>query len=432
MLLMIESSMAVRFPSGLRSSSPRFSLSSATTCLRRVCNGFVMRKSNRIGKKNTNGVIRASADHSDPGLERKPKYHPFEEILASNSTESGDARLTPAATSRTIIEVNSKATLIFSGLINDEVQEDIFWPELPYVTDEHGNVYFQVNNDEDFMQILTSENNFVDWVAILEDEVDGMDSDEALEDWAKFETMHSSHPISFAKKLAEVASDDPIDYMDQPPAGLAIQGLLRPALVEEHTIIQRHTLGNQSHKADANHDCKIVKDKPEDLEVINGDRHESGPQDNSVGQGKSEKDESLNNGILFYKLEMIKLELISAQGQQIDVEVEDFMKAQPDAIAHSAAKIISRLKAGGEKTMQALRSLCWRCKGIQVEEATVIGIDTLGFDVRVCSGIQVQTLRFAFQSRATSEYSAERQLNDLLFPRLHHKPQKRKAHQKES
>lgn len=43
------------------------------------------------------------------------------------------------------------------------------------------------------------------------------------------------------------------------------------------------------------------------------------------------------------------------------------MKAQPDAIAHSATKIISRLKAGGEKTTQALKSLCWRLKGIQVE-----------------------------------------------------------------
>jgi len=43
------------------------------------------------------------------------------------------------------------------------------------------------------------------------------------------------------------------------------------------------------------------------------------------------------------------------------------MKAQPDVIAHSASKIISRLKADGEKTLQALKSLCWRCKGIQVE-----------------------------------------------------------------
>lgn len=49
------------------------------------------------------------------------------------------------------------------------------------------------------------------------------------------------------------------------------------------------------------------------------------------------------------------------------VDIEDFMKAQPDAIVHSAAKIISRVKSGGEKTTQALKSLCWRCKGIQVE-----------------------------------------------------------------
>ena len=55
---------------------------------------------------------------------------------------------------------------------------------------------------------------------------------------------------------------------------------------------------------------------------------------------------------------------------QTVVEIEDFMTSQPDAIAHSAAKIISRLKAGGEKTTQALKSLCWRVKGIQVEVNT--------------------------------------------------------------
>lgn len=49
------------------------------------------------------------------------------------------------------------------------------------------------------------------------------------------------------------------------------------------------------------------------------------------------------------------------------VEVEDFLKAKPDAIAHSAADIVSHLKAGGEKTIQALKALCWRCKGMQVE-----------------------------------------------------------------
>ncbi|KAI3800193.1 hypothetical protein L1987_35503 [Smallanthus sonchifolius] len=59
-------------------------------------------------------------------------------------------------------------------------------------------------------------------------------------------------------------------------------------------------------------------------------------------------------------------------------------------------------------------------------EVAVIGVDSLGFDVRVCSGRQVQTLRFAFKKRASSEYSAERQLNNLLFPRIPGKQQKQK------
>ncbi|KAK2653992.1 hypothetical protein Ddye_013848 [Dipteronia dyeriana] len=111
--------------------------------------------------------------------------------------------------------------------------------------------------------------------------------------------------------------------------------------------------------------------------------------------------------------------------QKASVEVEDFRKAQPDAIALASTKIISRLKSGGEKTTQALKALCWRTKGIQVEEAAIIGVDSVGFDLRVCSGTQIQALRFAFNTRATSEYSAEIQLNDVLFPKIHQKPQQR-------
>ena len=96
-----------------------------------------------------------------------------------------------------------------------------------------------------------------------------------------------------------------------------------------------------------------------------------------------------------------------------------------------------------------------------LQEASLIGIDSLGFDLRVCSGTQVQTLRFGFKSRvypigfhqmnllvkisemlltivilclqASSEYSAERQLNELLFPRSNQKVQKvKQARRKES
>uniref|UniRef100_A0A5B6YK02 FMN-binding split barrel n=2 Tax=Davidia involucrata TaxID=16924 RepID=A0A5B6YK02_DAVIN len=448
-----------------------------------------MRRINLVKNRVRASAEKHSGSASGPvGQNPKPsRYHPFEDISDSESME-GETRLTPAETTRTIIEVNSKTTLMFSGFIDDEVHENIFWPDLPYVTDEHGNIYFQVKNDEDILQTLTSEDNFVqviigldttemisemellgrsdidfgveeiddedsdvdddddkddddgeeddeddnyekDWVALLEDEY----SDETLGDWAKLETMRSSHPMYFAKKLTEVVSDVPIDFMDQPPAGLAIQGLIRPAFIEEHSVIQKHMSNHQSSNADTTQVGKIVNDKVEDIGIINGHIHEPGPsQDSSIWAEELEKDENLRNGTSYYKLEMIKIQLISAHGHQTVVEVEDFRNARPDAIAHSAAKIISRLKAGGEKTTQALKSLCLRCKGIQVEEAALIGIDTLGFDMRVCSGTQVQTLRFAFRKQASSEYSAERQLNDILFPRIPHKMQKKKeAHQTE-
>ncbi|CAN4085820.1 unnamed protein product [Withania somnifera] len=375
---------------------------------------------------------------------------------------------------------------MFSGVVNNEVHENIFWPDLPYITDEIGNIYFQVKNDEDILQTLTAEENVVqviigldtaemlselesfgqsevdygiddfddedsdiddeddldeddndddgdsdsdydkDWVAILDDEDQDGDYDESPGDWAKLETMRSSHPMYFAKKIAEVVTDDPVDFMDQPPAGLAIQGLLRPSFLEEHTTFQKQISEDALSDSDLN---QIEKDdhKEKDGIQINGHKHESGSSQDSPSWEELEKDENLRNGTSFYKLEMIRIQLISSNGNQIFVELDDFRRARPDAITHSAAKIISRLKDAGEKTTQALRSLCWRCKGIQ--EVSLIGVDSLGFDLRVCSGTQVQTLRFSFRKRASSEYSAERQLNDLLFPRIHQKSRQKKESQ---
>ncbi|KAL5567883.1 hypothetical protein UlMin_024458 [Ulmus minor] len=448
---------------------------------RRTNCGFITRRSNLI-KNRIRACTRQLGPGSDPIKPNgKPQYHPFEEIAKSTLENGEDALLTSSETARTIIEVNSKATVMLSSLINDEVQENVIWPELPYVTDEHGNIYFQVKDSEDSVKTLTSENNFVqviigmdttemidemelsgpseidfgieeiededsdveddedeeeeddddddydtDWVAVLEDEEED-DSDMSLGDWAKLETMRSSHPMYFAKKIAQVTSDDPVDWMEQPPASLAIQGLLRPAFIEEHPVIQKRLSNQQGSNIDINQVGETMVENSEDLDRINGHKFESeSSQDSANMADELEKDEISTNGTAFYKLEIMKIQLYSAHGHQTVVEVEDYMKAQPDAIAHSAAKIISRLKAGGENTTQALKSLCWRLKGIQVEEATLIGVDSLGFDLRICAGTQVQTLRFSFDTRATSEYGAERQLNDLLFPRIHHKPQKMK------
>uniref|UniRef100_A0A0A9DCP3 Uncharacterized protein n=1 Tax=Arundo donax TaxID=35708 RepID=A0A0A9DCP3_ARUDO len=151
------------------------------------------------------------------------------------------------------------------------------------------------------------------------------------------------------------------------------------------------------------------------------------------GAGDEPQKDKKESGATFFKVEVLSIELITAYGTEPKVKIEEYRKARPDIIAHSALNIISRLRTGGDKITQALKSLCWRCKAIQVEEAAVIGVDCLGFDLRVCSGTQVQTLRFAFPTKATSEFGAEKQIHELLFPRnTHQEGQSPQARKKES
>ncbi|KAG2558087.1 hypothetical protein PVAP13_8NG132000 [Panicum virgatum] len=212
-----------------------------------------------------------------------------------------------------------------------------------------------------------------------EDDDDGEDDeDDDLPSWSNLETVNSCHPLYFAKMIVETATKSNIDWLDRPPASLVVEGQLRPAFAEESTMVAKH----------------LSSDEPQ-----------------------KDKKES---GATFFKVEVLSIELITAYGTEPKVKIEEYRKARPDIIAHSAPNIISRLRAGGDKITQALKSLCWRCKAIQVEEAAVIGVDCLGFDLRVCSGTQVQTLRFAFPTKATSEFSAEKQIHELLFPRNTH------------
>lgn len=103
--------------------------------------------------------------------------------------------------------------------------------------------------------------------------------------------------------------------MDQPPAGLAIQGVLRPAYVEESSVINKYMLDSQSKDEEAN---PISEGKEEYLGVINGHRHEFEPsQDGPDTEEELQKDQISGNGTSYYKLEFVKIHLISAHGNQV-------------------------------------------------------------------------------------------------------------------
>ncbi|CAA7056024.1 unnamed protein product [Microthlaspi erraticum] len=488
---MIESVMAVRLSTGFCSSTallqyrPAPSTEEGVSCFhyasRRVFqpqrlnnsagSGFLKYSRDCLTRKHPRkNRTQATAEYldsaSDPEKQTgKSRYHPSEEIKASLPQNAGDSRLSPAETTRTIIEVNNKGTLMLTGSIGDGVHENILWPDIPYITDQNGNLYFQVKEDEDIMKSVTADNNYVQvivgfdtmemikemelmglsdsdfetdddesegeddseddgdededgdeegWVAVLEDEDededddeddddddedDDDDDDESLGDWANLETMRSCHPMYFAKRMTEVASNDPVDWMDQPSAGLAIQGLLSHILVEDYSEIEKKLAELKSTSTNGNKDEENLQKKIEDSNKDDGD-----------------ESEKKRNAVAFYKLEMIRIQLITAQGDQTEVEVEDVRKAQPDAIAHASAGIISRLEESGNKLAEALRSLCWRHNGIQAEEVKLLGIDSLGFDLRLCAGAKIESLRFAFSTRATSEDDAEGLIRELLFP----------------
>uniref|UniRef100_A0A1J3E808 Uncharacterized protein n=1 Tax=Noccaea caerulescens TaxID=107243 RepID=A0A1J3E808_NOCCA len=422
------------------------------------CNSeFFTRKDLR--KSRTQAIAEYLGSASDPKKPSgKSSYHPSEEIRAYLAENPGDSRLPPAETARTIIEVNKKGTLMLSGLLGIGLDENILWPDIPYVTDQHANIYFQVMENEDIMQtVVTSDNNYVqvvvgfetmemikdmelnspsgmgfgieqgisevedenkggedegeedkddeEWIAVLEDgdEDDDYvsDSDESLGDWANLDTMRTCHPMYFARRISEVASNDPVNWMKQASPGLAIQGLLSRVSVKDHSDIQNHISDPNSTSSNQNKEGENSEEK-----FI----RQSGDDESEILQL-----ESSSNAITYYKLEMIRIQLITAQGHQSEVEVENVRKAQPDAIARASDSIVSRLEEDGDKLTEALKSLCWRHNGIQAEGVKLIGIDSLGFDLRLCSGMQIETLRFAFLIKATSVHSAEGQLRELLF-----------------
>ncbi|KAJ3703750.1 hypothetical protein LUZ61_007455 [Rhynchospora tenuis] len=360
----------------------------------------------------------------------RSRYHPSEELdepVSLDTARINASCLSDAQIARTIVEVNNKASIVLS--LDEEEDEDFTFPDLSYSTDERGDIYFEVDNDEGLVEFADERIVKViigldsSEMVVEEDKIDDLDfeievitSDESDSDdeeyngvdikfflvenepeefkWSDFETVNSCYPSDFAKAIAQAVCDTKIDWTDHPSSGIVVQGYLRPAFSNERTLAKRI--------------------KSTDI----GER-------SSKNQNKQEESTS------FLKLELVNIQLITACGNQSNVSIHDYWGAKPDVIAHSAANIISRLKAGGEKITQALKSLCWRHLGLQVEEACVIGVDSLGFDVKVCSNKQLQVVRFAFDKRATSEFGAEKQVHDLLFPRFQEDKRRQQASQHE-
>ncbi|CAJ1971282.1 unnamed protein product [Sphenostylis stenocarpa] len=366
-----------------------------------------------------------SSDHMD-----KQGYHPLEELKVSDDIKP--TRLSPPEMAKTTVEANKNALLVFPGMVHCEPHEQISWAEFQYHIDDFGDIYFEIFDDANLladrgannpvnvligMDIPIYDNNRrtaseYDIFNNGKDDEFAFDDDDAIEvsemeefnisvNWGHPDTTNSIHPIYFSKCLTKAVNNTGyVKRMNHPSNGVSIIGFLRPVYGEEKSYLRwmYHT---------------------EDGAVYISDWRDS--YSNSV-------DDQGDSNLTLYRLEILKIELYSMYGYQAcvskpsEISVLEFQDAEPDILAHSSSEILERFNRFCDDD---LKSLC-RKKGLDAEGAFLVGVDSLGVDVRVFSGAKVKTHRFPFKVQAATVNAAAKQIWQLLFPRSQRKKNMKK------
>ncbi|KAM0926050.1 hypothetical protein ACQ4PT_003887 [Festuca glaucescens] len=388
--------------------------------------------------------VGVAADYSDSVPDSKYMtdrgYHPLEEI--KERPKKKDLSLTDVETARTVVEANSKGVLVFPARVHNEPHGHVAWSEFQYVVDDYGDIFFQLPDNGNILEdddannpvtvLIRTDGAIIGETSVVmsdfSDQMDVEDSMDMRDDYSKVDTeitdiliewgmpltMRSIHPIYFAKCLTKAVHDNHGEKMDNPSNGLSIVGYLRPVYIEEESYLR--TLFHAECKADG---------YSSDWRVNRAGEYKREPQPASGTNGVLDDDKSrldINDGgssidSTIYKLEIMTIELFSVYGKQLIIDPQDFQDAEPDVLSNYAADIIKRIEENSDQCTMALRSLCSRKKGLTVEEASLIGVDSLGIDVRVFSGLEARTVRFSFNAQALSERSAEKKIRRMLFPR---------------
>ncbi|KAL5991031.1 hypothetical protein ACLOJK_011937 [Asimina triloba] len=397
-----------------------------------------------MGQEIPSSKVRVASNYSDPVPESSNYmgnrgYHPLEEL--KDCERSRDKMLTGAEIARTTVEANSSALLVFPGMVHTEPHERTSWAEFQYVIDDFGDIFFEIFDDENMLLDRGARNPVTVLIGMdlqshgnYNDRADGRSHDDAsfdddnkeigdtevssmLIDWGLPDTLRQIHPTYFAKCLTKALHTECLKKMDHPSNGLSIAGCIRPAFIDEESYLRTLFHGEDSDGYDAEfEDGTILDFNPKDYGG------------------------SLSSAL--YKLEIMKIKLFSglilvapvrAGRLQAMISLQDFQEAESDVLMHSASDIIKRFSGSSLDCDTALRTLCRKKKGLIVEAtiksgewgdfhgpasttdtkldaesnrrmgANLIGVDSLGMDVRVFTGLEARTIRFSFNARSTPQ-----------------------------
>lgn len=384
--------------------------------------------------------VRVAADYSDSVPDskymRERGYHPLEEV--KERPKKKDLSLTDVETARTVVEANSKGLLIFPARVHNEPHGHVAWSEFQYVVDDYGDIFFQVPDNGNILDdddannpvtvLIGTDGAIIGETSVVtsdfSDHMDIEDSMDMRDDYSKIDTeitdiliewgmpvtMRAIHPIYFAKCLTKAIHDNHGEKMDNPSNGVSIVGYLRPAFIEEESYLR------SLFRAECNADGQSSNWREEHhREPVSAYGTNGLIDDDKSRIDSSDAGSSMES--MIYKLEIMTIELFSIYGKQLMIDPQDFQDAEPDLLTNYAPDIIKRIKENNDQCTMALRSLCSRKKGLAVEGASLIGVDSLGIDVRAFSGLEARTVRFSFNAQALSERSAEKKIRRMLFPR---------------
>ncbi|KAJ6401308.1 hypothetical protein OIU84_016677 [Salix udensis] len=371
--------------------------------------------------------VSVAADYSDSAPDSSNHtshqgYHPLEEV--KNSKRTRETQLTSAEIARTTVEANTSALLVFPGSVHREPHKQVSWTEFQYIIDEYGDMFFEIFDDKNILQdqgasnpvnvligmdIPIYENKKVsneynifnigieDDIPFDEDYFEAMDSEvpEVSVDWGMPDTFSLVHPIYFSKCMTKAINMEYYRKMDHPSNGVSIVGCLRPSFADEESYLRRS------------------------FHIEDRDGYKSDWKDGETLSSSSKSDGS-SSGSTLHHLEILRIELFSLYGSQYVVSLQDFQDAEPDVLAHSTSAILEHFSEKGNRGNVALKALCKK-KGLHAERANLVGVDSLGIDVRIFSGVEARTHRFPFKVRATCEVAAQKQMHQLLFPRSRRK-----------
>jgi len=113
----------------------------------------------------------------------------------------------------------------------------------------------------------------------------------------------------------------------------------------------------------------------------------------------------------FYRLELLDVYFVGGFAAMDWVGAEAYLTARPDPLAEAAAGILAHMN---RDHADALLTFARVLGQVEADEASMVGVDRLGFKLRVRSGDRLQSVRIAFPREVTSADASRAVLIEML------------------